>query len=1199
MPQDNWSADYENTRQSALNQQALASLNQFEAQQKTIPNVTVTGTAQPQQEPMGVGKALVEGAKAGVLNSFNAIGDAYNWFNDNIINLRDEEHQRTYDIYKKTGVRQLDQTGEDYLLKADGEKPKEGVANFAYNTSEFLVGFIPALRALRGFGAATAAGSVVRGAAAGGIGAGFSLDPREERISNMLNDNLPEWAKNPVLDYLAADPNDSELEARFKNGLENAAFGVVGDVALNGIFKGVKAAKSYFIDKGFDPMAALQAAKDKQAVTTSIKGELDNILTAADEAAAKGGQQAELNISKELGDYLSKKGSAYDVESLRTVRKGMDDVPVPHTVSPETAGVLPKAAEAVPEVKVNLGESELDDVVGKLTRGEEVTADATKGIDFNFNNIDAPEQVRSLINTFSDSIKGAVERTTRGKVSLEQIQSFADEIGSSTQNLEGLYKDTGVLAERVTAGRIMLNKSSNALLDLAQRARELSVSLTASPEEKQLALLALRKQALIHGEIQAQLKGTQTEIARALSAMRITTQDARFTKDELSSLIEHFGGDKLNIEFANKIVQLADDPAKLNKLIRKSGWVKTLDMLQEVFTNSILSGPITHVTNIMGNSMRAIAGTAETAIAAGIGKTRRMLGSELDAVDFNEAVAQAHGLVEGITDIIDLVRSGKVSEIGQFGGSKVDGGAFFDPAITAGNLGANADTFLGRLINGIGTTIRLPGMALQAEDNLFKQINVRASLRQNAYRQAKSEGLYGDDLVKRVADLVNDPPENLMSKAHEDALDAVFAKSLEKDGGALDRMGIWLQTAKNEGLNGRALVPGLHFIVPFIKTPTNILKYAWDRMPVLGLINEQNRKIMLEGGLFHGNKEKDLLLAKQTMGATALMIGSYLASQDMITGGLPQLTKAQKEAGGIQPYSVKIGDKWVAYNRIDPIGMFLGLAADFANLSGNVDDFTREELAYAAVSAIGTNLGSKTYLQGLFNTIGAINDAAKGQTAGIEKWAAGMVNGLTPFYGLRNQGNKAFGDDVVREVNGLFDKWKATIPGYSETLPPHRNLLTGEPVVYEGGMGLDIASPFYQKTQVDDPAANEISRLKLTFFKHPSKRINGIDLSNEQYDRMMVLMTKELKPGGKTMHDAINAEVTSPRWQTMTEGQNNGETFEVGTKEFVIQKIFNAYKTAAWNTLVAEDPDIRRKTLTIKTNKGNAFLGLPVNPVNQ
>lgn len=1196
MSNNDWTGDYQANRAAQSNAAFDSELAALDKQMQ-VPNITITGSGQsPQpQEPMGVGKAIYEGGKAGVRNTLNAIDDVANWLNDNVINLRTEEQQRMYDQYKQTGVRGYAQDGID--LSPDAPKPKEGLASFAYSTTEFLTGFIPALKAVRGISGAAAltkTGMIAEGAAAGAAGAFFSLDPKEERLSNMLNDNLPEWAKNPVSEYLAADPTDTAIEGRFKNALENAAFGVVGDVALNGVFKAVKAAKSHFVENGINPLDALKFSTDKKIATESIKTELDNIITAADEAAKAGGKQAEVKVSKELGDHLTKTGSAYDIESLRAARQAMDNPPVPHVVSPETAGVLPKSPEAVPSVTLKMTEGELDDVVGKLNLGENLDADATKGIDFNFNNIDAPEQVRSLINTFSDSIKGAVEKTTRGKVSFDQIQRFADEIGSNAKNIEALYTDTGVLAERVTAGRIMLNKSANAMVDLAQRARELNVSLTATAEDKQLALLALRKQAMIHGEIQAQLKGTQTEIARALSAMRITTQDARFTKDELGSLIEHFGGDKLNMEFANSIIKLADDPVKMNQMIRKSGWVRSLDMLQEVFTNSILSGPITHATNMIGNTVRSLAGVAETGIAAAVGKTRRMLGSDLDAADFNEAVAQAHGLTEGMMDIIRLMREGKLSEVGNFGGSKVDGGAFFETAITAGNIGMNADTMLGRLVNGLGAIIRTPGMALQFEDNVFKQVNVRASLRQNATRMAKEEGLYGQRFVDRVAELVNDPPENLLTKAHEDAVDAVFAKSLEKDGGALDRMGIWLQTAKNEGLNGRALVPGLHFIIPFVKTPTNILKYAWERMPVLGLMNQQAVQTLKAGG-----READMLIAKQTMGATALMLGSYLADNEVITGSLPQMTKAQKEVAGIQPYSIKIGDKWVAYNRLDPIGMFLGLMADYKNLSGNIDEFTRDEFAYAATLALVNNLGSKTYLQGIFNTIGAIDAAKRGQTDALEKWAASMTSAFIPFAGLRNQMNKAYGDDTAREVNGYVDRIVATIPGYSDTLPPHRNLLTGEPIVYEGGMGIDIASPFYTKTEVDDPVANELSRLKLASFKHPPKRMYGIDLSPEQYDRFMVLMTKEPGGDGKTMHQTMTNIVNARNWESLTEGVNNGEEYYPGGKEFTLMRIFNSYKRAAWYRLMVEDPTLAQKFSTQKTNKANGLMGLPVNPVNE
>lgn len=1197
MSNNDWTGDYQANRAAQSNAAFDSELAALDKQMQ-VPNITITGSGQsPQpQEPMGVGKAIYEGGKAGVRNTLNAIDDVANWLNDNVINLRTEEQQRMYDQYKQTGVRGYAQDGID--LSPDAPKPKEGLASFAYSTTEFLTGFIPALKAVRGISGAAAltkTGMIAEGAAAGAAGAFFSLDPKEERLSNMLNDNLPEWAKNPVSEYLAADPTDTAIEGRFKNALENAAFGVVGDVALNGIFKAVKAAKSHFIEKGISPLDALKFSNDKKVATESIKTELDNILTSAGEAQANGFKQGEVKISKELDDYLKKSGSSYDIESLSAVRKSMDDVPVPHEITPETAGVLPKnKAMVTPESTTK----EVDSLVDALVTGKQLTKEELSKTGINYSNIDTAESLHNVLGLTAEKLAERTKLATGGVRTLKETDALASElgdlVGSNPNYLKQLSDDTFSLDARFRVAKTELVKSGNALVDLAQRARELNVSITAEPEAKQMALLALRKQAIIHGEIQAWVKGTQTEIARALSAMRLTTQDARFAKDELNTLIEHFGGDKLNIGFADAVVKLADDPAKLNRLVRKSAWTKTLDMLQEVFTNSILSGPITHATNMIGNTVRSLAGVAETGIAAAVGKTRRMLGSDLDAAEFNEAFAQAHGLTEGLMDIVRLMREGKLSEVGNFGGSKVDGGAFFEPAITAGNIGMNADTMLGRLVNGLGAIIRTPGMALQFEDNVFKQINVRASLRQNATRMAKEEGLYGQRFVDRVAELVNDPPENLLTKAHEDAVDAVFAKSLEKDGGALDRMGIWLQTAKNEGLNGRALVPGLHFIIPFVKTPTNILKYAWERMPVLGLMNQQAVQTLKAGG-----READLLIAKQTMGATALMLGSYLADNDVITGSLPQMTKAQKEVGGIQPYSIKIGDKWVAYNRVDPIGMFLGLMADYKNLSGNIDEFTRDEFAYAATLALVNNLGSKTYLQGIFNTIGAIDAAKRGQTDALEKWAASMTSAFIPFAGLRNQMNKAYGDDTAREVNGYVDRIVATIPGYSSTLPPHRNLLTGDPIVYEGGMGIDIASPFYTKTEVDDPVANELSRLKLASFKHPPKRMYGIDLSPEQYDRFMVLMTKEPGGDGKTMHQTMTNAVNARNWEALTEGVNNGEEYYPGGKEFTLMKIFNSYKKAAWYRLIGEDPTLAQKFITQKTNKANGLMGLPVNPVNE
>lgn len=1165
--------------------------------QSTIPNIDVIGTLpdKPIQKSktMGIGEAAWNGLKGAAENTLNGIDDLGNWLNDNILNLRTEQEQKAYELTGRSSW---------VLGNADlgVEKPSEDsgfTPKVAFNATEFLAGFIPALRATRllaGGAAVTKAGMVMEGAAAS-TGSFFTLNPEEERLSAMINEKLPQELRNPVMDYLAGSPEDSKLDARFKNMLENVGFGIAGDLALNGIFKSIKMYKDSMRESGLDPLMAIKEHATKIQTHDSLRTELDGILTAADEAAAKGAKQGEVNISKELGVHLNSTGQTFDLESLRNARKALDTPVVQHQVTEETAGVLPKAAADAPTITLHSTPDELKSVVDKMVRGEHLEADATKGIDFNFNRMDTSEDIGHVLNTFSESLKPTIQETTRGKVPLNLIKDVAESIGSRVENIELLYKNTGMLAERMTAGRIMLNKSADAMLRMAQGVREMSVKQFATVEEREQAmatsLLALRKQAMVHGEIQAQLKGTQTEIARAMSAMRITTADARFSRGELNSLLEHFGGEKLNLEFANKLVSLADNPNALNKMVRKSNWVRSMDMLQEVWTNSILSGPITHATNIIGNSLRAIGGVAETAIAAGIGKTRRMFGSEVASAEFGEAVAQAHGLMEGLMDVIKLTREGRFNEVGSFGGGKIDGGAFFEPAITAGNLGLNADTKLGMLSNFVGSTFRLPGAALQVEDNFFKQLNVRASLRANSYRIARQEGKMGDDLAKRMADLLDEMPDSLLDKAHQDALEAVFAKSLEADGGILDRMGIWLQTAKNEGLNGKPLVPGLHFIVPFIKTPTNILKYSWDHMPALGLIGEHNRAILSAGG-----READLLLAKQTTGGIALALGAYLASQGAITGSLPQLTKDQKEVAGIQPYSIKIGDRWVAFNRVDPIGMFLGLAADGANLYQHRDQFTTSQWALGAVSAVAQGLASKTYLQGIFGIINAIDDSVKGDSKGLEKWAAGMVNGILPFAGLRTQTMKAVDDNVMHEINGFSDRILATLPGFSKDIPPHRNLLTGDPVVYEGGLGADIASPFYTKTQVDDPVANEISRLRWTGFQHPPKRFNGVDLTAQQYDRLMTIMTKELGGEGNTMQDQMRQLVTSDQWKDLTDGavDYDADTFDIGSRQFALNKIFNNFKRGAYQQLMNEDPTFMEKVTGRKIKKKESFLGIPI-----
>lgn len=1144
------------------------------------------------KEDVGFWKGAYEGAKSGVRNTLDAIDDAGNWLNDNVLNLRTEGQQKQYETFKETGVRGYTQEGVD--LSPDVQKPDNFMGSLGYNTAEFLVGFLPALRGLRllrGGAAITTAGKVAEGAVAGQAGAMISLDPHAERIADTLKNALPEQFQNPVLDYLASDPTDSALEGRFKNGLENAGFGVVGDVALTGMFKGMKAFKGWLTDNNLDINQVLNQVSEKFKVQETIKEELGRVVTAADDAAKTGVAQADVTISPELRGWLEKNGTGTDLDSLRAAKVALENPEMPHIRTPETEGVLPKIGEQPNEFKWNITESEIDNLVGKLSRGEVVSPEDLKGVDFNFNNIDSPEQLKQLLDTVSESIKGAVQKTTRGVVSLKETEELANLIGSTPAQIKALYSSTGMLAERVTVGRMFLVKSGNMLMDLAQKVRELNIKPDATEEEKLIAMLAMRKQAIMHSELQAQLKGSQTEIARALSAMRIQTQDARFAKGEIKSLLDHFGGSSTSTALADAIMGLYDNPAGLNQLIRKSAWARSADMVKEVWTNGILSGLQSTGANLIGNSVRAVAGVTEKFTGAAFNKITRNAKTPEEALEFGEGVAQAHGLIEGLLDAVRLYKNKDFAKVGNFGGTQLDENL---KAINAGAFNLSDSSWLGKAANFIGAGIRLPGEFLRYQDGFFKHINFRAELRAQAYRMARMEGKEGDELGARIAEILKDPPDELLDKAHSSAVEAVFAKELDKENGVLDKVGIWINGGKNTDAHGAALVPALHYIVPFVKTPTNILKYSLDYLPGVAMVNAETRRAVMAGG-----REGDIALGRMAAGGALLSLAAYFAANDgyiKIVGALPQLTKDQKQVAGIQPYSIKIGDTYYAFNRVDPIGMILGLAADSVNLAQHPDKFTAMQYITAATDVVSQNLSSKTYMSGVFSIIKAITDAADGKPKAMEAFLAKTTRGLIPFSSLLAQSNKTLFDQTAHELNGFADMLFGSMPGYSLTLPPRRNLLTGDPVVYEGGLGADIASPIYQMKEKNDPVADEIVKLKWDGFVHPPKRYNGVDLTGEQYDRLLVLMTQEVGGAGNLMRDRMEQEINSPSYQASSSGGVNSVTgaFDTGSKQFRLNAIFNGYKRMAYQQLLQEDPELQAKVMSGKTEKANNFLGIPI-----
>jgi hypothetical protein len=284
--------------------------------------------------------------------------------------------------------------------------------------------------------------------------------------------------------------------------------------------------------------------------------------------------------------------------------------------------------------------------------------------------------------------------------------------------------------------------------------------------------------------------------------------------------------------------------------------------------------------------------------------------------------------------------------------------------------------------------------------------------------------------------------------------------------------------------------------------------------------------------------------------------------------------KAALRRTGWQPYSVKVGDTYYAFNRLDPLGMTTGLAADIAEVVGQLDEPDAGEIAAAGVLAIMSNLVSKTYLSG----IAAVTEFLSGGPAGLtvssaEQYIGRTLASFVPFSGALGTIERTI-DPTMREAANVVDAIRARVPGFSDDLPPRRNLW-GEPIVLQGGLGPDIASPIYTSTETSSAVDAEIVANRVPI-QMPSRVIGDVELTPQEYDRLVVL-------AGEPAKAALETVIKSDAYQHATTGPEGG-------RATVIRNVVNQFREAARAQVVLEFPELRATVHARATDKARALI---------
>lgn len=690
----------------------------------------------------------------------------------------------------------------------------------------------------------------------------------------------------------------------------------------------------------------------------------------------------------------------------------------------------------------------------------------------NLDRIYAPEDVKAAIKQTADENADFIG-ARRGVVTQEETRDMAQMLGMSADDLARRRRGQAFNAEEMFAARELLVAQATKVRDLARRVEGGSDTERAAFAQEVTRLVA----------IQEQVSGATAEAGRALSQFRML---AGATKEEIAAMVEAAKGRGLE-DVARRIASL-DDPAQVAHFAANAYKATKTDMVYEAWINALLSGPTTHAANILSNGITTALGVVESGLTAGISK---LTGS---GMSLREPVARVVGGLQGAVDGIAAGWQAYRTEQATGNASKLE--MTRPRAIPSANVGG---------VEIGGKQVRIPGRLLMAEDEFFKAIGYRQEINALAIRQAVDEGLTGRKLADRAAELRNNPTEEMIAAGRKAAEKQTFTNPLGKAGSGLQQM------VSN--------VPGLRFVIPFIRTPVNIVKYATERSPFAPLFKEARENITGKNGPI----ARDNQIARMALGSTIMASTAYLASQGVITGGGPSQSEGAKRAlmraDGWQPYSIRVGDNYYSYSRFEPFGMLMGVSADMVEMH---DSMTKDEKANLGVLLAGSaarNLISKTWLRGPSEVMQAFLDP---QRYG-PRYLQGLFGTVVPT-GLAQYANSQ--DPYVRQARTIVDTVRSRLPGESEKLFVRRDAF-GEPIRREGALGPDLISPVYQSAAKNDPTIAEMMRLKVFPGRLP-RTINNAELTDAEYDTYT-------RVSGQTARKLLDTLVNMPNWRDLPE----------------------------------------------------------------
>ena len=759
----------------------------------------------------------------------------------------------------------------------------------------------------------------------------------------------------------------------------------------------------------------------------------------------------------------------------------------------------------------------------------------------NLDYLDTPEDVNDFIEGLFNHSKDTIQKTVKGwDKTKSQAAGLGDnaleEAAARFEGADGFALKTRIVQVAVAQKVVALGRA---------------VSAATTPQDKAIAVGELvRNMGKAHAVMQI-ASNVRSQAGRILNTYKIRLDGEEYL-NQINDLVKLHGGYAEVGRLAEMISELPDSAGVVNAIkdFNKNTWG---DAVREMFINGLFT-PITLTTNLASNMATAMYAPMERLSGAIYSQSK---GS--GEIGYGEALAQLTGYLTAIPEGVSVLARSWYKDTPIFSGADAfDASIKPRHAIEAETFGLGGYTSFkdkpiaytfGKGFDLLGTVIRAPGTrSLMATDEAFKCINYRAELKAQAYRTARKEGMeagtpeFKDRMNEIISGAYKADPDSPYYGIHLNSKSASERLTFTED---LGKMGDHL----TKGIRSN---PNTVILLPFIKTPTNLVKYFVRRTPGFSAFSEQIAKDLEAGGA-----RGDLAASQISLGTTLLVTSMGFAAGGYITGdgsGNPDVKKLMMDSNW-RPNSIRFDDGTsTSYQRFDPGSSFLTLGANiheavqaYIKNHQDEDDATLEdgvlEIMGVGISAMTRLVSNRSWLSQTSRWQQAIMNPGneKDPTANIRKMlTTTTASVVTPFSNQLKWGNQQFSDSdvVLREADGLLDEIKKKLPSLSKDLPPVPTTW-GDPTILDQAAGAGFVPSLSNKNKPDE-VDKELQRLQSTqvgaVISKPSYNIDGIKLDpTERWNYHQFYAKYMDSQEGKTLWDSVRTMMQDPDYAQATD----------------------------------------------------------------